>query len=229
MGELTEKEIYQIAIDGPAVSGKGTVARMLGQRLGYVCLDTGALYRAFTIHCLNKGARPVDNDDLERALESIDINVECRDGATHVSLDGEDVTSKLHDHEVCEEVFKYAQIKKVREKVRGIQRAMGAKQTLICEGRDITSVIFPKAKYKFYLTASLDARAQRRYAMEVAKGSIVTYEEVKETIRQRDYADATREESPLVLVKDATVVDASEISAAEAVDIIQAIIQGEKK
>jgi len=206
---------FQIAIDGPTASGKGTVARRLARKFGFLCLDTGALYRGITLFFLDNYVDMNDPVSYSRALQEIDLTVECVEGATLVFLNGENVTKRIRDNNVSINVAKLAKKPEVREKVRQIQKSVGEKSTLVCEGRDITSVVFPKAKFKFYLTASVNARADRRLLDLQAKGEEVSIEALREQIAERDRIDMTREESPLVQVADAIVIDATKINAYE--------------
>ena len=206
---------FQIAIDGPTASGKGTVARKLARKFDFLCLDTGALYRGITLFFLDNFVDMNDPVSYSRALQEIDLTVECVEGATLVFLNGENVTKRIRDNNVSINVAKLAKKPEVREKVRQIQKTVGEKSTLVCEGRDITSVVFPKARFKFYLTASVNARAQRRLLDLQAKGEDVSIEALREQIAERDKLDMTREESPLKQVADAIVIDATKINAYE--------------
>jgi len=212
--------VIQIAIDGPAVSGKGTVARLLAKRIGFLCLDTGALYRGMTISLMDGG---VDLDDVEAvkaAIGSVDLHVElCDDALTHVFLGSVDVTQRLHDLDVCQNVYRVALIPAVRAHVKRSQHDVGCCQNIVCEGRDIGSVVFPEAQFKFYLTATLKARSIRRFLMEQEKGNAAaTMESVTAMIRSRDRMDKTRPISPLVRAPGAVVIDASVIRPDEVVD-----------
>ncbi|MCL2569703.1 MAG: (d)CMP kinase [Firmicutes bacterium] len=222
---LKEDEIFQIAIDGPAASGKGTVARMLAKKFGCMCLDTGSLYRGITIHFLNHNVDLADEDSITEAINNIDLRVDCVNGCTLIFLDGENITEKLHDLEVSEHGWKVARISRIREKVRNIQYETAKKGTLVCEGRDITSVVFPNAKVKFYLTASLKSRAKRRFLQEVKIEPTITLEQVKQGIYERDEADMSRVESPLIRVKDAIIIDCSRIKADKVVKKMEKAIK----
>lgn len=219
--------VYQIAIDGPVASGKGTVARSLARKFGFLCLDTGALYRGVTLFFLDHYINLDDHVAYTRALLDMDLSVKCIEGATFVILNGEDVTKRIRNNIVSTTVPKVAKKPEVREKVREIQKAIGEQSNLVCEGRDITSVVFPKAKFKFYLTASVESRAQRRLLELQSKGEKITIETLREQIAERDKMDMTRDESPLVQVADAIVLDATKISAYKVVKKMEKIISRE--
>jgi cytidylate kinase len=219
--------IYQIAIDGPVASGKGTVARSLARKLGLLCLDTGALYRGITLFFLDHEIDINDPVSYGPALLEIDLTVECIEGSTLVFLNGENVTSRIRDNVVSTNVPKVAKKPEVREKVREIQKAIGEKSSLVCEGRDITSVVFPKAMFKFYLTASAGSRAYRRFLDLQSKGEVVPMETLIAQIHERDQLDMSRDESPLTKVADAIVIDATKINAAQVVKKMEIIITRE--
>ena len=221
---LVGKENFVIAIDGPSASGKGTVASMLAQKLGIMCLDTGALYRGLTIHFMQNNVDIDCDESVSVALESIKLEPRCVDGVTHIFLNGVCITQKLHDVDVSVNVYKIAPNLLVRKKLRDIQHSIAVENTLVCEGRDITSVVFPDAKFKFYLDADLDVRAKRRHNQELAKGSTQTLEQVKDGINKRDIADMTRDVSPLVKVCDAYVIDASYLTPGQIVDEMMLVV-----
>jgi len=219
--------VYQIAIDGPVASGKGTVAKSLARKFGFLCLDTGALYRGITLFFLDHYVDINDTVSCNRALHEINLDVKCVEGATFVILNGEDVTKRIRDNIVSTTVPKIAKNPEVRAKVREVQKAVGERSNLICEGRDITSVVFPEAKFKFYLTASVESRAQRRLLDLQSKGDPTPIETLREQISERDKMDMTRSESPLVQVKDAIVLDATKINAYQVVKRMEKIISKE--
>jgi len=218
---------YQIAIDGPTASGKGTVARKLARKFGFLCLDTGALYRGITLFFLDHEIDFNDPVSYSRALQEIDLQPKCIEGETLVFLNGENVTKRIRDNIVSINVPKLAKKPEVREKVRQIQKLVGENNNLVCEGRDTTSVVFPKARFKFYLTASVNARAERRLLDLQSKGENVSIETLREQIAERDLLDTTREESPLVKVADAIVVDATKINAYQVGKKLEKIITRE--
>jgi len=215
---------FIVAIDGTVASGKGTVARMLARRFGVICLDTGALYRGITIHFMDNEVDITDTVSFNRALGEIDLTVKCVEGVTYVYLAGEDISTRIRENDVSVMVPQVAKIPEVRTKVREIQQRISSESSLICEGRDITSVVFPDARFKFYLTASVRQRALRRLKDLRENGDNTPLEDLEKQISDRDYADMTRETSPLVCVKDAVKIDASKITAFEVVRRMENII-----
>ena len=216
--------IYQVAIDGPVASGKGTVAKMLARKLGLLCLDTGALYRGITIHFIDNEIDYHDPISYNRALGGIDLTVKCVEGATFVYLNGEDVTARLRVNEVSVMVPHIAKLPEVRAKALTIQQQVSGNSSLVCEGRDITSVVFPNASFKFYLTASVRERALRRFNELESKGETVPLDQLMQQISDRDNADMTRTQSPLVYVPSAIKIDASKIDAYTVVKRMEKII-----
>jgi len=219
------KEIFQIAIDGPAASGKGTVAKMLARKFGFLCLDTGALYRGVTCYFMDEKVDITSEVEVNKALGKIDLRAKCHNSETLIFLGSTDVSSRLHDIDVCEYVFHVARIPAVRVKVREIQHKTSEGETLICEGRDITHVVFPNARFKFFLTASAKVRAQRRLGLERKNGNEeTTLAQVKKMIMARDKADRTRKESPMKKVRGAIKIDCTRLTAAQATEKIERII-----
>ena len=210
---------YIIAIDGPTASGKGTVAKLLSQKLNIPCLSTGSIYRAITVYYLDHNVSSDDIEQIERTINRIDIDVKCDQcGNTIVHIDGKDVTERLHDFSVSDAVHCYGRIPCIRKRAAYFQKLIASRNSIICEGRDITSVIFPNARYKFYLTAGLVVRANRRYKQEVKKDATTTFYDVIRSIWRRDTADMSRELSPLVCVKDAKVINSNALSIDQVVD-----------
>ncbi len=208
-----------VTIDGPTSSGKNSVGFLLAQKLGYQYIDTGMIYRA---GCLKMIKQNVSPDNLEKILEiyrNLDVRFETNDH-WKMFLDGEDVTDLLHTPEISKLVPVVSAIPEVREIMRGIQKRLGANGKIVMGGRDIGSEIYPNAKYKFFLTASTEIRAQRRYKQLVAKDPLIKYEEVLKDMEQRDQQDITREASPLRVPKDAITIDNSEMSIEQTVEEI---------
>ena len=213
-----------IAIDGPAGSGKGTLAKALAKKLNLVNIDTGATYRCVALKVLR------NNIDIDNKNEIIDIarNIKidlCLDG--RVFLDDEDVTDEIRSKEVTSIVSPISSIVEVREILVGIQRKIAEGKDVVMEGRDITTVVFPKAKYKFYLDASIEARAKRRYDENLAKGIDMTYQEVYDNIVKRDDNDMHKEVGSLMRTDDQIYIDTTNLTVDEEVAIIEKVIRGE--
>lgn len=212
-----------IAVDGYSSTGKSTVAKLLAARLGLTYIDTGAMYRAVTLAALRQGAIAggrVDEEVLKAMLPEVHIGFvrEGSEGGCRTFLNGECVEDAIRTMEVSGEVSKVAALGFVREFLVEQQREMGRREDVIMDGRDIGSVVFPDAAVKFFMTASPEVRAQRRFKELTEKGEQVAYEEVEENIRTRDYIDSHREVSPLVQVPDAVVVDNSDMTIDEEVE-----------
>ena len=203
-----------IAIDGPAASGKGTIAKMLAKKLNILCLDTGAIYRAIAV-CDLRG-----QDYTQSKIE-----IQCgADKQTLVYLNGEDITQQIRTVEVGARVPVLALDPAVQDRVHQIQHATADNQSLVVEGRETTSVAFPHSDFKFYVTASLEERAKRRHYDFVQKGENITYEEVLRLTAERDRLDMEREVAPLIKVADAVEFDTTGRKADEVVDEMLSII-----
>ncbi len=203
-----------IAMDGPVASGKGTVSKVLAKKLNYLCLDTGAIYRAIAV-CDLQG----------KDYHQSNIEIKCSpDKRTLVYIDGEDVTTLIRSIEVSNHVAVVAMRPDVQDRVHQIQHATAGNFDLVVEGRETTSVAFPDANYKFYVTASLEERAQRRYMDYLRRGENITLEEVLAATKERDRLDMERTVAPLVKVPDAIEIDTTGRRADEVVDEMLAII-----
>jgi len=214
-----------IAIDGPMGSGKSTVAREVARRLGFRYLDTGAMYRAVAAAALRAGVPVTDTAALARLAEEVRPEVtSAPDGATRVTVNGEDVTDDLRSVAVNRIVGQVARVPAVRAALGGLQRALGRAGGVVMEGRDIGSVILPDAGVKVYLTASPDARAQRRQAELAAGGEIVPIDEVRRIEAEDDRTAMTREVAPLLVAPGATVIDSTALSVDEVVARILALV-----
>ena len=214
-----------IAIDGPAGSGKGTLAKALAKKLNLVNIDTGATYRCVALKTLKNN---IDISNKERIIEiakNIDIDL-LTDG--RVLLDGEDVTKEIRSKEVTEIVSPISGIVEVRAIMVDIQRNIAKGKDVVMEGRDITTVVFPDTKYKFYLDASVETRAKRRYEENIAKGIDMTYEEVYKSIEERDYNDMHKEVGSLMRTEDQVYIDTTNLTVDEEVAIIEKVIRGDK-
>ncbi|MDR2414569.1 MAG: (d)CMP kinase [Odoribacteraceae bacterium] len=218
-----EQKRLIIAIDGFSSTGKSTVSRILAARLGYTYIDTGAMYRAVTLHATREGILRdgnVDDERLSRALEA--ITLEFKNG--EIYLDGESVEEEIRGLAVSGNVSLIAAFANVREKLVAWQREMGRKGGVVMDGRDIGSVVFPGADVKFFLTADPATRARRRHEEMVGKGEPVSMEEVEANVRQRDRLDSTRAVGPLKKTADAIEIDTSEMTIEEEVELMLNVI-----
>ena len=217
--EQTTKKII-IAIDGFSSCGKSTFAKAIAARLGYIFIDTGAMYRAVTLYALEHGAI-VDGKVAEDRVVALlpDVNISFRfnaeRGASDAYVNGEKVEDKIRSIEVSNMVSHVSSIAQVREKLVAMQQQMGRARGVVMDGRDIGTVVFPDAELKIFMTADAQVRAERRYAELKAKGDNVTMEEILENVISRDKADMTREISPLRQAEDAVVLDNSHMSVEE--------------
>ncbi len=219
-----------VAIDGPAGSGKSTSAKLVAQKLNYLYIDTGAMYRAVTFVSMKNSL--VNNDDIIKVAEESIIELNFENGITQVKINGEDVTDKIRDISVNKKVSDVSKIEGVRKALVKKQKAMGNKDGgVVMEGRDISTVVFPEADVKIFLTASIEQRANRRAKEYAEKGADVSIEEIKTNLLQRDKIDSTREISPLTKADDAVEVDTSKVTIDEQVNIIlrQVKIAADKK
>ena len=216
-----EKKLITIAVDGFSSSGKSTMAKVLAKNIGYAYIDTGAMYRAVTLYCLNNGlidGDAVNTDLLEKEIDNIEISfsVNPENGSSQTMLNGVNVESEIRDMRVSGKVSIVAAIPFVRRALVKQQQKMGESKGIVMDGRDIGTVVFPNAEMKVYVDASAETRAQRRYDELKAKGDdTTTYEEVLENVKYRDHLDQTREESPLRKADDAVVLDNSHMTREE--------------
>lgn len=204
-----------IAIDGPAGSGKSTVAKELAQKLGFLYVDTGAMYRALTLKAMRKG---VSFDDKKALIElSRDMDIE--------SIQAKDVSEQIRTMDVTKNVKFVASVKGVRDNMVKLQRKLGAAGFgAVLEGRDIGTVVFPDASHKFYLDASLETRVKRRYDELIAKGAAASREDVENDVKSRDASDMTRKEGPLLKARDAITVDTTGMTVEQVVKKISDLI-----
>ncbi|MDE5876545.1 MAG: (d)CMP kinase [Muribaculaceae bacterium] len=208
-----------IAIDGYSSSGKSTMARELARRVGYIYVDSGAMYRAVTLYALRHGfvghGKPLDREALVAALPEIHISFAAAtgsDGVQHTLLNGEDVESQIRDLEVSSYVSPVAEVAEVRRALVRLQQEMGREKGIVMDGRDIGTAVFPDAEMKVFVDASASERARRRLRELEAKGEKVSYDEVLHNIEERDRIDTTREVSPLRKADDAHVLDNSTLT-----------------
>jgi len=216
---LSRKKLV-IAIDGPAASGKSTTAKLVAAELGYLHIDTGAMYRAMTLKILRSGIEGFYSTRIKKLVEETHVALQPTNGSLKVLLDGEDVTEEIRSQEVTAAVSSVSSIRFVREAMVREQRLMGEHGGVVLEGRDIGTVVFPNADLKIFMVASIDARVKRRKLELDAKGLSSDAELLERDIRQRDEKDSTREESPLRKADDAVELDTSDLTIDEQVRII---------
>lgn len=214
-----EKKII-IAIDGHSSSGKSTMAKDLAREIGYIYIDTGAMYRAVTLYCLRKGyiqGDKIQEEALKADLDKVDISFRynAETGRPDTYLNGEKVEKEIRSMEVADKVSLIAALGFVRRAMVAKQQEMGKAKGIVMDGRDIGTVVFPEAELKVFVTASPEVRARRRLEELQAKGEQTTYEDVLANVKKRDYIDSTREESPLRQAPDALVLDNSEMTIPE--------------
>jgi len=216
---------YSIAIDGPAGAGKSTVAKIVANELNYEYIDTGAMYRAYTLKVLQNNLDPKNQDEVNSLLDSTDISF----SNNHIYLDNKLVDDEIRDHRISDNVSYIASSKEVRERMVSLQQEMASRKSVVMDGRDITTVVLPDADYKFFVTASVEERGRRRYLELIDKGvDSITLEGIIEDIRRRDEIDSTREESPLTRTEDSILVDTTDLSIEETVDLIINLVKGGK-
>ena len=213
---------FVVAIDGPAGSGKGTVAKLISEKLGFVNIDTGATFRCIALAMIQKDIKKEEEDKIKELLNHIDINMKP-DGT--VLLNGEIVTDRIRENDVNTLVSPISVIKIVRDKLLDVQRKIAAGKNVVMEGRDIGTVVFPDADVKIYLDASPEERAKRRLKQNQEKGIESSYEEVLQNIIDRDKRDSSREIAPLKQADDAIYLDSTLLSIEEVVEKITDIIK----
>ena len=218
-------EIYNVALDGPAGSGKSTVAKAIAKDYNILYLDTGAMYRACGLKALRLGGDPKDRVSVEKMLPDLNVKVEYKDGMQHTILDGEDVSSAIRENAVSMAASNISAHPAVRIKMVDMQREIAKSMSCVLDGRDIGSTVLPDAKFKFFITADSKVRATRRYNELIARGQTVDFETLHAEIVARDKQDSEREFSPLVCAKDAIVVDTSNMDVNEVVKTIKTAIQ----
>lgn len=201
-----------IAIDGPAASGKSTTAKLVAQKLGYLYIDTGAMYRALTLKALWENTNLEDEEALTQLAQNTHIELKKENDRFLTFLDGEDVSDEIREPKVSHNVSTVCMPKGVRQRMVTLQRKMGESGSVVLEGRDIGTVVFPHADLKIYMIASIETRAQRRIKDLEAKGHIVDIEELKAEIRRRDEQDSQRENSPLKKAVDAYLLDTTHLT-----------------
>lgn len=220
---------FIVGIDGPAGSGKGTVTKIIANKLGLTNIDTGITYRCVALETLNRKLTLEDKQEIIKIADEIDIKIENTSEGDIVYLNGKDVTRQIRSKEVTKIVSPVSSIKEVRYKMVELQRRLSEGKDIIMEGRDICTYVFPNADVKIYLDASLEERAKRRYKENQQKGIEMSYEEVLDNIQKRDYNDSHKEVGSLKLAKDSIVVDTTNLTIEEVSEKVITIIQEKKK
>ena len=217
---------YSIAIDGPAGAGKSTIAKKLAAELGYHYVDTGAIYRTVAYFMDLLGVSPKDVDGVERYIDELTIEIEYdEEGKQHMIMNGMDVSDDIRTQDIAQKASLVSAHAVVREVLLDMQRDMAKAYDVIMDGRDIGTVVLPKASVKIFLTATPEVRAQRRCDELIAKGQKAKYDTILKEIKQRDYQDTHREIAPLKLARDSIKVDTSEMDIDQVVEHIRAIVK----
>ncbi len=216
--------MVSVAIDGPAGAGKSTLARRLAAELGYIYVDTGAMFRTIGLYALRAGKNPKDNEAVNALLPEISLKFAFIGGEQHIYLNGEDVSTAIRTEEVGMAASAVGANPEVRAFLLGMQRDMAKTQDVLMDGRDIGTVVLPDATVKIFLTASPEARATRRWKEYQQKGVEVSYEEVLADVRQRDYQDTHRAAAPLRQADDAQLLDTSEMNFEQSLEAMKKMI-----
>lgn len=221
-----EKNNYIVAIDGGAGVGKTSISKELAKKLNVVYIDTGAMYRAVALYFIQNRIE-ISEENIQKYIDKITVDIAIDSGVNVINLNGINVTDKIRTEEVSMAASKVSKFKKVREKLVNEQRRLALNQSVVIEGRDTTTVVFPNATLKIYLTASIDVRAKRRYDDLIKENNSfnLSLKEVKQNMIIRDTQDTTRKESPLSIVKDAITVDTSDTNVDGAVEKIISLLK----
>ena len=215
---------FNIAIDGPSGAGKSTIAKALAQKLESIYIDTGAMYRAIGLYAAQHGLEITDKEGVIALLPEIQLELRFEEGAQHILVNGQDVSGLIRTESASMWASAVSAIPEVRTFLLEFQRSFAKANNVLMDGRDIGTVVLPDAELKIFLTASADARAQRRYLEQKAKGEDVTFEKVLAAMRQRDLQDSTRPIAPLKQAKDAVLLDSSDLTLEETVAAMKAIV-----
>ncbi len=218
-------EYVSVAIDGPVGAGKSTIARAAAAALGYVYVDTGAMYRSVGLYCRRKNTDMGSPVDIAAQLGEISLGIRIIDGVQHIFLNGEDVSEEIRLPEISMAASAVSAVPEVRGALLGMQREFAEKNNVIMDGRDIGTVVLPNARVKIFLTASPEIRAKRRFDELKAKGREVTFEEVLDDLNKRDYNDSHRAAAPLRAAEDAVVADTSGLDFEQSVKLVCGLIK----
>jgi cytidylate kinase len=223
--ERDRAEAQIITIDGPAGAGKSTVSKMLARKLNFLYLDTGAMYRAVALRAQREGVDPNDEGGLEKLCQRLEISFQEDREGQRVICQGEDVTEGIRDPEIGWMASTVSMKRPVREALVRMQRKIGSREKIVAEGRDTGTVVFPRAKYKFFLNANPQERARRRFRELAARGLAVNLEEIKKEMKERDEQDSSRQLAPLRPAEDARMIDSTGLTPEEVVERILEIIK----
>ena len=216
---------FAVAIDGPAGAGKSSIAKAASKALGFIYVDTGALYRTVGLYMLENNVDPDDLTAVENALKEITVDMAHQEDGQHVFLCGKDVTDRIRTPEVSMAASNFSKIPIVRQFLFSIQTGMAERYDVLMDGRDIGTVVLPNAQVKIFLTASAEERARRRYLELEAKGTPQPFEELLEDIRQRDEQDMNRETAPLKPAEDGIILDTSDLNFEQSVEKLLSIVR----
>lgn len=211
---------YQIAIDGPAGAGKSTIAKLVAGRLGFIYIDTGAMYRAMGLFFDRNGEWPTLSEDVRSLAGKADISIAYKDGAQRIYLNGEDVSETIRSESAGMSASRVSALPEVREQLVELQRNLARREKVVMDGRDIGTVVLPDAALKIFLTADVTVRAKRRLLQLQEKGETADLASVEEDLKQRDHNDSTRAVSPLKQAEDACLLDTSNLSIEETAETI---------
>lgn len=211
---------FNVAIDGPAGAGKSTIAKLVAKEMGFIYVDTGALYRAIALYILRQDIAAEDETSIAGIMDDIDVEIKYVQGTQQVWLNGEDVTGLIRSEDVGNMASASSVYRCVRDKLLSLQQDLAAREDVIMDGRDIGTCVLPDAQAKIYLTASVETRAKRRYQELREKGITCDLQEIMKDISERDYRDMHREIAPLKQAEDAVLVDTSDMTIDEVVSAI---------
>lgn len=219
------EKFINVAIDGPSGAGKSTISKIIASRLGYVYIDTGALYRMIGLYAFQKGLGLEECEKIVPLLKDIKLDIKFEEEGQKFYLNGKDATTDIRKNEISMYASKVSAIKEVRDFLFETQRKFAKENNCIMDGRDIGTVILPWADIKVFLTASVEARAKRRFDELIAKGDDVTYEQIFEDVKKRDYNDTHRDIAPLKPAEDSILLDTTEMTFEESINSLESIIR----
>lgn len=217
-------EVYNVAIDGPAGAGKSTIAKKVSKKLGFIYVDTGAMYRAMALYFLRKGIGAAKEEEISEAVKEVNITINYVNGVQQVLLNGENVSGLIRSEEAGAMASRISVYLPVREKLVQLQKGLAREENVIMDGRDIGTCVLPGADLKIYLTADAKVRAGRRFLELKAKGVACSLKEIEKEIGERDFRDKNREHSPLKIASDAVCIDTSRMDIGEVVERICALV-----